>query len=75
MSTPENKLGTYVKEKGINLSKMSRDTGIPYISIYSSLIDEKRDRPLRISEYFRICSFLGVNPMDFADKPEKGAAG
>lgn len=68
MDTIEKQLGRYVKEKGINLSKLSRDTNIPYISIYGSLADKDRERPLRASEFFAICNFLGVNPMQFVDK-------
>ena len=66
MNTPEKKLGEYVKEKGINLSKMARDTGIPYMSLYDSMINPKRDRQLRVSEFFDICKFLGVSPLDFS---------
>lgn len=71
MDCIEKRLGRYIREKGINLSKLSRDTGIPYISIYSSLAAENRDRPLRVNEYFTICDFLGVNPMDFAGFQEE----
>lgn len=71
MDIPTRNLSQYVKEKGINLSKMSRDTGISYVSIYNSLINEVRGRDLRAGEMFKICEFLGVNPMDFADEPSK----
>ena len=74
MESIEKRLGRYVKEKGINLSKLSRDTNIPYISIYSSLADESKERPLRANEYFLICRFLGVNPIDFADPTEEKGA-
>ncbi len=61
-------LSQYVKEKGINVAKMSRDTGIPYISLYDSLINEKRDRNIRGQELMDVCDFLGVDPRDFAEK-------
>ncbi len=68
MDTPTKKLSEYVRSKGINLSKMSRDTGIPYVSLYDSLMNESRDRDLRVGEFFVICRFLGVKGEDFADK-------
>lgn len=60
----------YVKEKRINVSAMSRDTGIPYTALYASLVDKNRGRDLRGRELISICRFLGVNPMDFADESE-----
>lgn len=70
MDIQTRRVGEYVLEKGINLKKMSRDTDIPYISIYDSLRNDSRDRELRVGEFFKICEFLGVNPMDFADDVE-----
>lgn len=68
-------LAAYVKEKAINISAMSRATGIPYVALYDSLANKKRERPLSVDEAIIICKFLGVNPMDFAEDPEeKGAA-
>lgn len=66
MDIPTKNLSRYVKEKGINLSKMSRDTKIPYVSLYDSLLNADRDRDLRAGELLLVCKFLGVNPMDFA---------
>lgn len=63
---PTRNLSKYVKEKGINLSKMSRETGIPYVSIYDSLVNESRDRDLRVGEFFRICQYLGMEAEKFA---------
>jgi len=68
---PTRNLSRYVKQKRINLSKMSRDTGIPYISLYDSLMNDSRDRDLRVGEMFKICDFLGVDPLDF-NKLEEG---
>lgn len=48
------------KRKGINLSKMSRDTGVPYMSLYDSLMNESRDRDLRAGEVFKVCVFLTI---------------
>ena len=64
-------LAQYAKDKAINLSAMSRATGIPYSSLYASLGDKNRERPLSVDEAVLICGFLGVNPMDFADEPKE----
>lgn len=70
MDTPTRNLRRYVQEKGINLSKMSRDTKIPYVSLYDSLQNPARERDLRAGEMLSVCMFLEVNPMDFANAPE-----
>lgn len=67
----EKNLSNYVKEKGINLSAMSRQTGISYMALYDSLMNEKKERQLKGRELVEVCVFLGVNPMDFADQPKK----
>lgn len=68
---PTRNLSNYVKEKGINISKMSRDTGVSYMALYDSLLNADRDRDLRAGELFLVCRFLGVNPMDFAETLKK----
>lgn len=70
MDIPTRNLSKYVRDKGINISKMSRETGIPYIALYDSLMNEDRDRDLRVGEMFAICRFLDLNPMDFAQQEE-----
>lgn len=64
-------IANYVKEKGINISAMSRATGIKrgklHASLSESVIEEKR-RPLRDEELLKVCDFLEVNPMVFAEK-------
>lgn len=72
MSVVTRNIANYVKEKGFNISKMSRDTGVQYNALYSSLLDAERERSLRDDELIAICKFLGINPMDFADESEKG---
>lgn len=64
-------LSRYIKDKGINVSKMSRDTGIPYMALYDSLLNDERERDIRGGELIKVCAFLGVNPMDFADSPKE----
>lgn len=65
MDRQTKRLSKYVKDKGINLSKMSRETGIPYISIYDSLVNKSRDRDLRVGEFFKICDYLRVDVKKF----------
>lgn len=67
----EKNIASYIKEKAINLSKMSRQTGISYTALYDSLFNKDKNRQLRGRELVAICVFLGVNPMDFAEEPEK----
>lgn len=66
MSATKN-LARYVKEKAINLSAMSRETGISYNALYDSFVNKNRERRLSMDEAIIICKFLDVNPMDFAD--------
>lgn len=58
----------YVKSIGINLSELSRKSGIEYSALYASLGDKNRKRELRANELTSICMVLKVNPMDFAEK-------
>lgn len=60
-------LAKYVRDKAINLSAMSRATGIAYSVLYDSLANKNRERPLSVDEAIIICKFLEVNPMDFAE--------
>ena len=41
MDTLTKNLSRYVKDKGINVSKMSRDTGIPYMVLYAGIKSNK----------------------------------
>jgi lambda repressor-like predicted transcriptional regulator len=69
-------MAVYVKEKGINLSVMSRSTGIGYNALYASL--SKLDistRELRADEFMLICNFLDVDPKLFNAKTPAEAAG
>jgi len=63
-------LARYVKDKAVNLSVMSRATGVPYSMLYASLGDTDQERPLSINEIFLVCKFLEVSPMDFVDNKE-----
>lgn len=68
LSNVTKNVATYVKEKGINLSKMARDTKIPYSALYTSLCDDGRERALRADELLDICSYLEVDPRSFSKK-------
>ena len=69
MAITEN-LALYTEKKGINLAAMSRATGIAYGSLYASLRDKKRERPLSVDEAVLVCKFLGEKVEDFADQEE-----
>lgn len=66
--TLEENISRYVKSKGIALSVMSRQTGIPYMALYDSLMNNRKDRQLRGRELISVCVFLGVDPRDFAEE-------
>lgn len=66
-------LAEYVESVGINLSELSRKSGVEYSAVYASLGKSGRERELRADELTRICSVLKKNPMDFAEPAEKGA--
>ena len=68
-------LSTYIAMRGINLSAMSRATGISrgilQMSLSTRVSDNKR-RPLKDDELVKVCRYLEVNPMDFAEQePEE----
>ena len=69
MDIPTRNLRNYVQKMGINLSKMSRETNIPYVSLYDSLQNSARERDLRAGEMLSICAYLHVNPLDFNKDP------
>lgn len=64
----ESNIAGFIKKRGINLSAMARDTGIPYMSLYDSLLNDKRERQLRGSELLAICEFLSVSPHRFCGR-------
>lgn len=69
--TLEENISQYVKNKGIALSVMSRQTGIPYMSLYDSLMNDRKSRQLRGRELISVCIFLGVDPRDFAEQRQE----
>ena len=65
------KIGEFLKDSNVNLSKLSRKAGIPYSLLYASVWDKNRGRELRANEFMSICIVLGLNPMDFADDQQE----
>lgn len=65
-------LAKYAKDKAVNLSAMSRVTGISYTCLYASLGEKGRNRPLSVDEAILVCKFLEVDSRDFADKEPVG---
>lgn len=64
------KVGEFLTESNVNLSELSRNTGIPYNLLYASVWNRKRTRELRANELMSICVALNVNPMDFVDNKD-----
>lgn len=65
MDKATKKVSEYIRQKGFNLSEISRKTELPYMVLYDSLMNEKRDRDLRVDEFLRLCDHLDVDPMQF----------
>ena len=53
-----------IKEREINLSELSRATGIDYMKLYNSLSNKSRARPLKAEELISICEILEINKID-----------
>ena len=67
MDKPTEYLGRYIREKGINISKLAREIEVPYMPLYDSLANNKSDRDLRFGEAIKICIFLDIDPRIFLD--------
>lgn len=67
MSVTKN-IANYVRSIGVNLSELSRKSGVEYSALYASLANKERERELRADELTSICTVLRINPMDFADE-------
>lgn len=61
-------VSNYIKRLGINLTKVSKDTGIPYSALYDSLLNKDRDRDLKAKEFMAVCKFLNIDPMEFVEE-------
>jgi|GEM_PF-2469587 hypothetical protein len=56
------KMMDFLKKNGINLSELSRTSGVPYKLLYASVRDKNRKRELRTDEFLSICEALEVDP-------------
>lgn len=65
MDRATKRVSEYIRQKGFNLSEISRKTELPYMVLYDSLMNEKRNRDLRVDEFLRLCDHLDVDPMQF----------
>lgn len=64
-----NNIADYIKGMGINVSALSRGTGVSDGILRRSIVN--KDRSLRFDEAVLVCRFLGKNPLDFYQ--ERGA--
>ncbi len=63
----EKNLAKFIRTKGIQLSVMSRATGIPYMALYDTFYNRKKERQIKGKELIAVSEFLGINPSDFID--------
>lgn len=70
-----NNIADYIKGVGINISALSRNTGVPDGILRRSIVS--KERILRADEFMSICLAIGKNPFDFypdtADTGQPGA--
>ena len=64
MSSVTTEISEYVRNKGINISRMARETGIPYNCLHASLGMSDRERELRADEFIKVCKYLEIDPMN-----------
>ncbi len=57
------KIAEYVSKKGINLSALSRSSGVSYRALQASLKLTNRDRALRADELIKVCRALEIDPL------------
>ena len=58
-----NNIADYIKGIGINISALSRGSGVSDGILRRSIVN--KERSLRYDEALSICQFLGKNPFDF----------
>jgi lambda repressor-like predicted transcriptional regulator len=63
----ESKINGYITKRGIQITSISKKTGINRQALYNSL---RKNRKLRVEEFFLICQFLEINPLIFLSKKE-----
>lgn len=75
MLSLEKNLAEFIRKKGIQLSVMSRATGISYMALYDTFFNEKKKRQIRGKELIAVSEFLGIDPKDFVDSSKEKTAG
>lgn len=55
-------LAEIAEKKKVNIRWLSSVTGLPYMNLYNSLKNTKRNRELRADELLLICDAIGVDP-------------
>ena len=68
MDKQTKELSQYINKNNISLSSISKNTGIPYALLYDSIKHKGRERNFRVGEYFSICEFLNINPLDITEQ-------
>ncbi len=66
-------ISDYIDRMGINISALSRGTGISDGILRRSIV--RKERSLRFDEAIAICEFLGKDPFDFYRHPDPVSAG
>ena len=66
----EKNIARFIKNRGIQLTVISRATGIPYMALYDTFFNEKKERQIRGKELIAVSDFLGINPKEFTDKSD-----
>jgi len=61
-------IAKYIKEKGIRVSTIAKQTGLPKDALYSSI---SGNRKLRADEFILICNFLNMQPETFYKQNEQ----
>lgn len=61
-------LAEIVKKEKVNITWLSSVTRIPYMNLYNSLKNSKRERELRADELLLICDAIGVDPRRLLQK-------
>lgn len=62
-----NNVADYIKGIGINISALSRGSGVSDGILRRSIVN--KDRSLRAGEFMDICKFLHKDPFDFFQEP------
>lgn len=69
MDRPTKKVSNFVNEKKVSIKNMAEKTGLSYQCLYDSLGRTRRGRDLKAGEYFKVCDFLGIDPLTYKEIP------